>query len=179
MIISDTESATACSELYHQGHGFANKMLFSWSPESHFLCLLNHLQHRIMSSFCQLLTLITLSVLVAGDDTERRRVLSQSPCAFPPYAGTTCSSSDPTDCPCAALSESERTAILDAHNYNRDLAASGNEDCSDNLGTGTTKCPAATDMNELVWDDSLEAIATYWAHQLSLLSDIVYISKMD
>merc|ERR1719334_128865 len=101
-----------------------------------------------MLSFCHLLSLIALSVFVTADDTERRRVLSASSCASPPYSGTTCSSSDPTDCPCTALTEAEKQQILDLHNYRRDLAASGNEDCSNRGGTGTTECPAGTDMNE-------------------------------
>lgn len=121
-------------------------------------------------SVCSCLSfIIALVAVVTADETDRRRVLSSTSCASPPYSGTTCSSSDPTDCPCTALSDDEKQQILDLHNDRRDLAASGNEDCSNSGGTGTTNCPAGTDMNALIWDESLEAIATYWAHQLSVL----------
>ena len=66
---------------------------------------------------------------------------------------------------CLTLSDDERTQILDAHNERRELAASGNEACSTSDGSSTEPCPAATDMNALIWDDQLETIATYWAHQ--------------
>jgi len=96
---------------------------------------------------------------------NRQRTLSSTTCAEPPYSGDSCSSSNPTGCTCTALTDDEKAEILAAHNDRRDLAASGNEDCATSNGASTTPCPAATDMNELLWDDGLEAVATYWAHQ--------------
>ena len=80
-----------------------------------------------------------------------------------------CNSTNPDGCPCPSLSDDERTQILDAHNVRRELAASGNEVCATSNGSSTEPCPAATDMNALIWDGELETIATYWAHQFSAL----------
>ena len=93
-----------------------------------------------------------------------RRLIDSSSCASADYT-VGCSASDPAGCPCTAFTDDERTQILDAHNERRELAASGNEDCATSGGSSTQKCPAATDMNALLWDQTLETIATYWAHQ--------------
>merc|ERR1719461_1644281 len=108
--------------------------------------------------------LVTITHSIA-DESERRVMIDSTSCADGSYSGSTCSSSDPTGCPCTALTADEKAQILALHNERRDLAASGNEDCANSAGTGTTNCPAGTDMNELMWDEGLEKIATYWAHQ--------------
>merc|ERR1719295_101760 len=95
---------------------------------------------------------------------QRRQLIESSTCASPPYTGS-CTASNPSNCPCTSLNDTERQLILDEHNRRRDLAASGNEICATAGGTGTTNCPAGTNMNSLFWDHSLEQIATYWAHQ--------------
>ena len=92
-----------------------------------------------------------------------RRLISSSSCASGSTSG--CSSSNPAGCPCPAFTDDERTQILDLHNYRRELAASGNEVCASSGGFSTQSCPAGTDMNALLWDEQLETIATYWAHQ--------------
>ncbi|CAD5230367.1 unnamed protein product [Bursaphelenchus okinawaensis] len=59
----------------------------------------------------------------------------------------------------ARLSSSQKKAIVKAHNDLRRTLATGGSEASD----GTM--PEAANMNELVWDDDLEAEAQTWAQQ--------------
>merc|ERR1719242_2112547 len=93
-----------------------------------------------------------------------RGLMESASCASGAYSSG-CSSSDPRGCPCESLSDDERRQILDLHNERREQSASGNELCANSDFSDTTPCPAASKMNALIWDSSLEAIATYWAHQ--------------
>merc|ERR1719242_2856846 len=93
-----------------------------------------------------------------------RGLMESASCASGAYSSG-CSSSDPRGCPCESLTDDERTQILDLHNERREQSASGNELCATSDFSDTTPCPAASKMNALIWDSSLEAIATYWAHQ--------------
>eukprot|EP01084_Bolivina_argentea_P316652 548927_1 len=95
---------------------------------------------------------------------QHRRFIDNSACSTPPYA-TECTANNPDNCPCTAFTISEKKQMLDSHNNRRDLAASGGEVCADSTGTSTEKCPSATNMNSLIWDNGLEKVSTYWAHQ--------------
>ncbi|KAH7702472.1 venom allergen-like protein vap-2, partial [Aphelenchoides avenae] len=57
-----------------------------------------------------------------------------------------------------ALTDTERATVLDAHNNYRQSVASGNAPNKDG-----TKLPQAADMNKLVYDTGIEAIAQKWA----------------
>eukprot|EP01083_Nonionella_stella_P254596 874670_1 len=96
-------------------------------------------------------------------NSSHRRFIDTSACSTPPYTSS-CTSTNPNNCPCTSFSTTEKEQILDSHNSRRDRAASGNEKCATVTGT-ETKCPSATNMNYLFWDNGLETISTYWAHQ--------------
>ena len=128
----------------------------------------HHTSSRVMSTIA-VVTSVYLSYSVTAAftndiDQETRRLISSSSCASADYT-LGCNATNPAGCPCTAFTDEERTQILDAHNERRELAASGNELCATSDGSSVESCPAATDMNALLWDESLEVIATYWAHQ--------------
>ena len=126
--------------------------------------------------FSQLVTVDDVGVKIWPDlspEAQRinrmaRELIDSATCAEETYASG-CSGDDPEGCPCTSFNDTERTQILDAHNYRRELAAAGEELCSNSDNSGTENCPAATDMNALIWDDQLEIISTYWAHQFCAL----------
>eukprot|EP01084_Bolivina_argentea_P188420 324365_1 len=75
---------------------------------------------------------------------------------------------------CTPLSTAEKQAILDIHNELRDRVAGG--------GLAAAGHPAATDMNYLIWDDGLEAVAQAYAESCPGLnhngnSGIEYLSE--
>ena len=96
-------------------------------------------------------------------NSSHRQLIDNNACSNPPYTST-CTSTSPNNCPCISFTDTEKQQILDLHNNRRDKAASGNEICATATGT-ETKCPSATNMNYLFWDNGLETISKYWAHQ--------------
>merc|ERR1719283_375255 len=98
-----------------------------------------------------------------------RRLISgsaSSECASTGGYSTNCISTNPSGCGCDALTTAEKQEILDLHNARRDMAAGGIEACGTSSGgSGSTTCPAASDMNYLFWDPGLEVLSTFWAHQ--------------
>eukprot|EP01084_Bolivina_argentea_P263208 445387_1 len=104
-----------------------------------------------------------LTVNNVPSNSSHRQLIDNTACSTPPYTSS-CTNTNPNNCPCASFSSTEKQQILDAHNNRRDLAASGNEKCASATGS-ETKCPSATNMNYLFWDNGLETISTYWAHQ--------------
>ena len=101
---------------------------------------------------------------LASEIQNRARLMESDSCASASYTSG-CSSSDPAGCPCSSFTDDERRQILEAHNFRREQSAAGNELCATSDGLSTEPCPAATKMNSLIWDEGLETIATYWAHQ--------------
>eukprot|EP01083_Nonionella_stella_P275777 936755_1 len=77
---------------------------------------------------------------------------------------------------CTPLSTAEKQAILDIHNELRDRVAGG--------GLASVGHPAAKDMNYLIWDDGLEAVAQSYAESCPGLNHngnrgIEYLSERD
>eukprot|EP01084_Bolivina_argentea_P188422 324372_1 len=84
--------------------------------------------------------------------------------------------SDCNNVACTPLSTAEKQAILDIHNELRDRVAGG--------GLASVGHPAATDMNYLIWDDGLQAVAQAYAESCPGLSHngnrgIQYLAKRD
>ena len=127
----------------------------------------------IQTVLCSHITIDDIGVMKWPDESPisinnhrlARELIDSFSCAEETYSSG-CSGTDPEGCTCTALTDTEKTQILDAHNERRELAAAGQELCATSSGSGTEACPAATDMNSMIWDDQLETIATYWAHQL-------------
>eukprot|EP01083_Nonionella_stella_P102198 290555_1 len=77
---------------------------------------------------------------------------------------------------CTPLSTAEKQAILDIHNELRDRVAGG--------GLASVGHPAAKDMNYLIWEDGLQAVAQAYAESCPGLSHngnrgIEYLAKRD